>query len=38
MQIVSNGETICMECLICVSGKNKKIMMNLSSAEFAQRR
>ena len=29
-------ETICMQCLILCSGKNKKHMMNLSSAELAQ--
>ena len=30
-------ETICMKCQILFSGKNKKNIINLSSAEFAQR-
>ena len=30
-------ETIYMKCLIPVSGKNKKHIISLSSAEFAQR-
>ena len=30
-------ETICMKCQILFSGKNKKNITNLSSAEFAQR-
>ena len=36
MQIVSN-ETICMYCQIMFSGKNKKNITNLSSAELTQR-
>ena len=30
-------ETICMKCQILFSGKNKKNIVNLSSAEIAQR-
>ena len=30
-------ETICMKCQILFSGKNKKNITNLSSAELAQR-
>ena len=30
-------ETICMKCQILFSGKNKKNIINLSSAELAQR-
>ena len=38
MQIVSLGdETICIKCHILFSGKNKKNIINLSSAENAQR-
>ena len=36
MQIVSS-ETICMKCQILFTGKNKKNIINLSSAEYAQR-
>ena len=36
MQIASK-ETICMKCQILFSGKNKKNIINLSSAENAQR-
>ena len=31
------AETICMKCHNLFPGKNKKIMINLSSAELAQR-
>ena len=34
---MSLEETICMKCLSVISGKNKKNIINLSSAEFAQR-
>ena len=34
MQIVL--ETVCMKCQILFSGKNKKTITNLSSAEIAQ--
>ena len=30
-------ETICMKCQILFSGKNKKIIVNLLLADFAQR-
>ena len=34
---LSTMETICMECRILFSGKDKKNITNLSSAEIAQR-
>ena len=34
---LSTLETICMKCQILFSGKNKKNIINLSSAENAQR-
>ena len=34
---LSPMETICMKCQIMFSGKNKKNIINLSSAELAQR-
>ena len=34
---LSPVETICLKCLILFSGKNKKNIINLSSAEIAQR-
>ena len=34
---MSPKETICMKCQILFSGKNKKNIINLSSAENAQR-
>ena len=37
MQIVSNMKTICTKYQILFSGKNKKNITNLSSAEYAQR-
>ena len=38
MQIVSNPmETICMKYQILFSGKNKKNIINLSSAKLAQK-
>ena len=37
MQIVSEEETICMNCQGLFSAKNKKSVINLSSAEFPQR-
>ena len=40
MQEMSNilcNETICMKCQSLFSGKNRKNIINLSSAEFAQR-
>ena len=39
MQIVSNGdnETICMKCPILFSGKIRKNILNLLSAELARR-
>ena len=36
MQFVCNGEN-CMKCLILFSGENKKNIINLLSAEIAQR-
>ena len=34
---LSPGETICMNCQILLSGKNKKNVTNILSAELAQR-